>query len=269
MARRLLFLMLILSMMLILPSLAAAQMDADDDDDDDDDNDDNDDNDDDDNDNDDNDDDDNDDDNDDDDNDDNDTMGELSASLEFYYGEDDGGNQAPTPTELAPGEEYEFWFEVTNLEESLGEPEEGEWIYKVELSMPSLDYEVDTDEDADDPVPVPDPLHPDEVAYWESDFAPGTNTITWQSIGVISTGPPIGDIHEGEMLVFQFIATTDDANGEASDGFPWKLYSDDNTMAEGMAFINEPSDDDDDDDNDTGDDDVTGDDDDSGGGCGC
>ena len=233
MARRFLFLILLVSFMLILPVAASAQMNADDDEDDD--NDDN-------------------DDNDDDDNDatdDDDAADELNATLEFVN---------ETGDELVAEEYYEFEIHVINNEE-YSATEKGEWIYKVELSMPSTAYAVELDTTAEYPIPVPDAKYED-TDHWESEFDPSSSTITWQSFGVV-TSANYGDIREGDMMVFNFIATTDE---EATDGFHWMLYSDEGTEAEGVAYYGSGDDDDDDDNDDLP---PSGDDDDDSGGCGC
>jgi hypothetical protein len=237
MAKKLLLLMLMFSLTLVFGSVALAQMDDDDDDDDmaDDDDDMAD---------------------DDDAADDDDTGGDFTDSyLEF-----------DSPTSLEPDSEYEFNLTVYNAATFEEKGKQGEWIYAIDLTMPSVDYVVDTET-----LVGPDPIHGNtgdefEITGWEANFDPTSATISWQCFGVV-TSANYGDIREGDLLQFQFMATTD---AEATDGFPWVLHGDLGTDVDGVAFIGEEPDDDDDDD-DTDDDDMGGrsDDDDDGGGCGC
>jgi hypothetical protein len=202
---------------------------------------------------------------DDDDDDDDDTAGDDDDS-----GDDDGffasTVEFTSPDALDPNEEYEFIFEVTN--NALLDPDQkGDWINQVDLSMPSGDYVVDENE-----LTAPVPLYGDtgdetEIEKWEVSFDPNTVTITWQAFGVV-TSANYGDIREGDVLPFQFVATTDSTPTgtlESGIGFNWVLYSDEGNTVSGTAYIgDEGPADDDDDDTDSGDDD-----DDSGGGCGC
>ena len=237
MPRKLFFLMLLLSFMLILSGVAFAQADDDDDDDDDDDNDDN-------------------DDTSDDDDDDAADDDDDDTSFEDSYAAPDA------PDSMEANTPYDFEFTVYNAA-TFNPDEKGEWIYAVDLTMPSENYSVDETNLAG-----PSPLHGSvsegeyQILGWEANFDPTSTTITWQAFGVV-TSANYGDIREGEMLSFQFSATTDDV---PTDGFHWVLRGDMGTDVEGDFYINElPDDDDDDDDDDTSGDD----DDDSGGGCGC
>lgn len=172
-----------------------------------------------------------------------------------------------SPEALDPDQEYQFFFEVTN-NAVLNPDEKGDWINQVDLSMPSSDYVVNEGE-----LEAPEPLHGDtgdetEIEKWEVSFDPNTVTITWQAFGVV-TSADYGDIREGDVLTFNFVATTDSiptGTLESGVGFNWVLYSDEGNMVNGTAYIGEDIVDDDDDDDTTpsGDDD-----DDSGGGCGC
>jgi len=166
------------------------------------------------------------------------------------------------PTALEAETPYDFEFTVTNGATFNGDTDEkGEWIFGVDLSMPSSDYVVDESD-----LKGPTPLHGTvsegdyQILSWDASFDPTSTTITWQCFGVV-TSANYGDIREGEMLSFQFSATTDAA---ATDGFHWVLHGDLGTDVEGDAYINGG-----DDDNDDNDDSSKGDDDDSGGGCGC
>ena len=149
---------------------------------------------------------------------------------------------------------YEFAFDVFN--QSGGDVN----IKMVEISLPTAGYELD-----EVALEAPGALHPEnewDVSYDEGDF-----TITWESSGAgHNSTADIGDIREGEMLQFSFVATTD-SNKAATDGFPYVLTGDDSgeTVVQGLfEFGQAPADDDDD----TGDEDDDDDDNDSGG-CGC
>ena len=169
------------------------------------------------------------------------------------------------PTALEPDLEYEFSFTVFNTAQPV-KGMKGEWINAVELTMPSIDYMVN-----EEALTEPDPIHGSvgegdyQILGWETNFDPSAAVISWQCFGVV-TSANYGDIREGEMLSFNFVATTD---ADATDGFHWVLTGDMGTQVEGDAFIQQDTPDDDDDDDD--DNDVTNgdDDDDSGGGCGC
>ena len=154
------------------------------------------------------------------------------------------------PTEIVPLTTYIFSITVVHGAPA-GSPRM-DWIYQVDLSMPSQNYVVD-----EMSLDAPDPLHPTETDSWEVQFEPSTSTITWQSFSLV-TSANNGDIRDGEMLGFQFVATTDDA---PSDGFSWSLSGDMGGQVSGIAYIGGDDDDDDDTtDDDTTDDDTTDDD---------
>ena len=159
------------------------------------------------------------------------------------------------PTALEANTQLLFTFVVTN--NAVAGETKGDWINQVDLAMPSLDYVVD-----EEALAAPDPLNGDtgddyEIDQWEVQFDPTTVTITWSTLCTV-TSMNYGDIREGESLAFQFTATTD---ADATDGFAWVLYSDEENIHTGTAYIEGAPDDDDD----TGDDDEDDDDD----GCGC
>ena len=177
------------------------------------------------------------------------------------------------PAGLDPDTLYEFEFTVYNM--STYDPlVKGEWIYMVDLTMPSDDYNVD-----EMSLVAPTPLHGDpgegeyRILNWEVAFHAPYATITWQCVDAMPHPAfHVGDIREGESLDFGFIATTDAA---PSNCFQWVLYSDEGSTLEGSCPNFPPADDDDDDsgedDDDSPDEDDTGDDDDddNDGGCGC
>lgn len=140
------------------------------------------------------------------------------------------------PTELPPDTMLLFSFLVTNMEQPGGG--KGEWIYMVDLSMPSANYMV---EEAS--LTAPDPLYPSETDRWEVSFDPNTVTISWQAMG-LSTSVEYGDIREGDNLTFEFEAITD---ADATDGFLWTLFGDMGTAVSGVVYVTDGSDDDDDD----------------------
>lgn len=157
------------------------------------------------------------------------------------------------PTEITPLTTYIFSLTVVH-----GAPAASprlDWINQVDLSMPSMNYVVDTMS-----LDAPSPLHPTETDRWEVQFDPGTSKITWQSFSLV-TSANYGDIRDGEMLGFQFVATTDDS---PTDGFAWSLHGDLGGLVQGTAYIESGDDDDDDDttDDDDNNDDTTDDDDD-------
>ena len=195
------------------------------------------------------------DDDDDDDNDDDDTTGDDDDDDSDFFDSTIGFD---LPTCLEPNTDYEFNFTVYNNAVDLSE--KANWIYMVDLTMPSADFVVDETN-----LVAPTPLHLD-IDRWEASFNPTANTITWQCFGVV-TSAEIGDIRVQDSLSFQFYATSDDTAG-ADSGFEWVLYGDEGDNVYGTAYIDGSCDDDDDDD-DTG---SGGDDDDDGGsagGCGC
>lgn len=162
-----------------------------------------------------------------------------------------GGASAVT---LQPDTAYEFAFEVSNT--AGGDVA----IKKVDITLPNTSYVLGD-------YAAPDALHPEDVE-WGVEFDEDSGMISWETSGVgAMSSAEIGDIREGEMLSFSFMATTD---ADASDGFTWTLTGDDNgaTMVSGI-YTFEGGDDDDvtPDDDDTGD--NGDDDDDDSGGCGC
>jgi hypothetical protein len=226
MAKKLLFIMLMLSLVLVLHSAALAQEDDDDDNDD---------------------------------NDDATDDDDMGGTFEDSYLAFD------SPTEIEGDTEYEFNLTVYNAATFEEKGKQGEWIYAIDLAMPSVDYVVSTDTLAG-----PDPIHGStgdefEITGWEANFDPSLATISWQCFGVV-TSANYGDIREGDLLQFQFMATTDT---DATDGFPWVIHGDMGTDVEGKAYIGEEPVDDDDDDDDDDTDTPRSDDDDDGGGCGC
>jgi hypothetical protein len=156
------------------------------------------------------------------------------------------------PLTLEANTAYEFAFDVFNASGGAVA------IKKVDITLPSVAYVLDTAN-----LHAPDALHPDNGS-WAVDFDDISYTITWEFSGVVSS-VEVGDIKEGEMLTFSFMATTD---ADATDGFAWVLTGDDQatTMVSDTFYF---GDDDetppDDDTSPTGDDD----DDDDSGGCGC
>lgn len=236
MAKKLLLLMLILSLALVLHSVALAQTDDDDAMDDD--------------------------------TTDDDATDDDAADDDAADDDDDGGEftdsylEFDSPTALEADIDYEFNLTVYNAATFEEKGKQGEWIYAIDLTMPSEDYVVDTETLAG-----PDPIHSGtddeyEITGWEANFDPSSATISWQCFGVV-TSATYGDIREGDLLAFQFMATTD---AGATDGFPWVLHGDMGTDVEGTAYITEEPTDDDEDDDDMG---TRDDDDDDGGGCGC
>lgn len=141
------------------------------------------------------------------------------------------------PDSLEPSVQYQFEFTVYNNATA-----ESDWIYKIGLTLPSKDYDVDIDA-----VAPPNPLHPLANDYWDVGFNPSNATITWEIYGVTTSGP-VGDIREGEQLSFSFVATAD---AKATDGFFWSLFGDQGNVAQGTAVIGSAADDDDDADDDT------------------
>lgn len=153
---------------------------------------------------------------------------------------------------LVAGTDYEFAFDVFNT--SGGDVA----IKKVDITLPNTNYVMGT-------YAAPDAIHSD--MEWTVEFDETTGTISWESSGTgAMSSAEIGDIAEGDMLTFSFMATTDDA---ATDGFAWLLTGDDAgaTFVSGVWYFGGT-----DDDVTPPDDDTVGDDDDDdndSGGCGC
>ena len=152
-----------------------------------------------------------------------------------------------SPANIEPNTTYDFSFTVSNNDT---EPD-GEWIYKVSMTMPIQNYNVDQSN-----IQVPDPIHPDVIDYWEADFNPNNSTITWQTTTTV-TAVFLGDIRETEQLSFTFRATTDN---NPTDGFFYRLSGDKGGVTGGMIWLDTQDPDDDDDDS-TNDDDFLDDDD--------
>jgi hypothetical protein len=160
------------------------------------------------------------------------------------------------PVVLEAEMQYEFAFDVFN--DAGGDVK----IKNVAITLPNTSYAMDDFEAEMDGVT--------EDYTWKAVYDEETATITWEAFGATSS-VEMGDIAEGEMLTFSFLATTD---ADATDGFAWTITGDndgDTSATDVFFFGGEPGDDDDtvptDDDDDTvdGDDD----DDDDSGGCGC
>lgn len=157
------------------------------------------------------------------------------------------------PDELLPNTSYRFDFTVYNMA-SVAKDKRADWIEKVSLTLPTIDYVIDESE-----MIVPTPLHPETTDYWDVTFNPTNVSITWQIYGVNSDSP--GDIREDEDLMFSFVATTDDSG---TDGFFWRLFGDQGDIVDGVSNIGSSDDDDstdddaEDDDDDTSDDDFPG-----------
>ena len=162
-----------------------------------------------------------------------DSKGGMNANLSF---------SEPTD-ELISEESYKFVFTVLNSE-ALGKAKKNEWIYKIDLMMPSMNYAVD-----EGSISVPDAVHSstDEGQYridhWESSFETASNTITWQSIAGIASAT-YGDVREGETQSFHFVASTDSA---ANNVFYWVIYGDQDSVVTGLSVVGQSSSDDDDD----------------------
>jgi hypothetical protein len=164
------------------------------------------------------------------------------------------------PEALEPSMEYEFTLTVYN---AATPPAQGksDWIWKVELSMPSQDYVFDEGQ-----LTAPTPLHPTTTDYWDAGFNPSSSMITWEVYGIVATKEnPIGDIRDGESLEFGFVATTDSL---PTDGFYYSLWGDEGIVVSDTAYI-EGDDDDDFGDDDDDDDAAPGDDDDDDSSSGC
>ena len=73
----------------------------------------------------------------------------------------------------------------------------GDWIYQVDLTMPSTDYEVDYEN-----LEAPEPLHEDTTSRWDVMYEYSDATITWLAIGLTTSSA--GDIRGGEELLFRF-----------------------------------------------------------------
>ncbi|MCC6160393.1 MAG: hypothetical protein IT350_20240 [Deltaproteobacteria bacterium] len=162
------------------------------------------------------------------------------------------------PDALEPDTTYDFAFEVHNNTVA-GDTQR--WILQVDMFMPSANYAVNTDD-----LSAPDALHDGEWTAEADETPDGVPGIRWIYNG-LTTSESYGDIREGEYLSFAFSASSD---GDATDGFDWRVVADSGDELSGVAYINEADDDDTDDD--SGDDDAADgddDDDDDSGGCGC
>lgn len=158
------------------------------------------------------------------------------------------------PLTLDNNTEYTFAFDVFN------QSGDDVAIQVVQISLPSAGYELDEAN-----LEAPEALHPENE--WDVDYDSASYTITWESSGAgHNSTADLGDIREGEMLQFSFVATTD-SNKAASDGFAYTLTGDDNGETEVSGLFEFGATPDDDDDT-SGDDDDDNDDNDSGG-CGC
>jgi hypothetical protein len=144
-----------------------------------------------------------------------DSAGEFTGTLNF-----------DTPIKMQGNTEYEFTFKVTNTT-IIGASVR--WIYAVELLMPSAGYTINADA-----ISTPDSLH---IDGWSFDFnkeeylhgwGHGRQSILWLNLGL--TRSFFGDIREGEVMDFAFIALTDE---NATDGFDWTLTASD---CESCAF---------------------------------
>ena len=170
----------------------------------------------------------------------------MKAGLSFTEPDED----------LAAEQSYEFVFTVINSTSS-EKSKKSEWIYKIDLMMPSMDYSVD-----ETSVSVPNPLHSSteegqyRIDHWESSFESASNTISWQSIAGVASAT-YGDIREGETQSFHFVASTDSA---ANNVFYWVIYGDQDSVVTGLSVLGSGTDDDNDDSG-SDDDDETGDDD--------
>lgn len=158
-----------------------------------------------------------------------------------------------TPSDLQPSTQYNFSFMAVNG--AAPSYYSREWIYQVDLVLPSDDYVLDETN-----LTAPNPLHPADVQKWEVEFDYNNTMISWMTVaGHVSSGE-VGDIRESESLMFEFVATTD---SEATDGFFWWLTTDQGTVINGISYIGDgPLADDDDNDDLTDDDDYSLDDDD-------
>lgn len=159
------------------------------------------------------------------------------------------------PLVLDNNTEYTFAFDVFN--QSGGDVA----IQIVEITLPSDGYTLDEGD-----LEAPEALHPSEHE-WDVDYDDDNYTIKWESSGAgHNSTADLGDIREGEMLQFSFVATTD-SNKAATDGFAWTLTGDDNGETESSGFFEFGEAAPDDDDDSSGDDDDN--DDNDSGGCGC
>ncbi|MBZ0273228.1 hypothetical protein K8I61_14415 [bacterium] len=163
-----------------------------------------------------------------------------------------------SPSAIVPDTEYLFEFSVENyspVPTTAGVA--NNWISDVEIFMPSADYMPNVVS-----LDSPDALHPAD-GEWQVSYGmdvDGTYYIRWMFVAHGSAAV-IGDIHEGELLGFEFTATTDSA---ATDGFDYTLINDVGDSIDGTAYIGGADDDADDDDmDDDADDDDASDDDDA------
>ncbi len=169
------------------------------------------------------------------------TGGGFSGTLDFA-----------SPDALAPNTEFNFEFRVENT--TSAEVEGDHWIYLVEIYMPSPEYAINGN------LMAPDAIHGGEWTAELLEDVTDSPGIRWMHSNVV-TSAAYGDIREGEYLDFAFNATTD---AEGSDGFDFRLVTQNDDFVTGTAYIGEEPGDDDDT-TDAGDDDDDDDDD----GCGC
>jgi hypothetical protein len=121
------------------------------------------------------------------------------------------------------------------------------WIYKIEVYLPSADYEVDeTSVTAPGVLHGNDPDYPTDEWLWNYNDDPDGPSIVWMNTSPV-TSEQIGDLRAGESLTFTFRATTD---AVPTDGFHWALTSAGGDFVTGVSYIGLAPDDDDDNNND-------------------
>jgi hypothetical protein len=141
-------------------------------------------------------------------------------------------NGTSPPVVLQASTVYAFAFDVFNTGGGT------EAIKQVDITLPNASYSVDQTK-----LKAPAAKHADRGA-WTVTYASDTATITWLFQGTVSSAE-LGDIEQGEDLVFPFSATTDAA---ATDGFTWTLTGDAGTVVGPDVFYfnnSQPSPDDD------------------------
>ncbi len=163
----------------------------------------------------------------------------------------DGTLEFMSPDALAPNSEYNFEFRVTNT--TSAEVDGDHWIYLVEIYMPSPEYAINGE------LMSPTALHDGDWTAELLEDVTDSPGIRWMHSSVV-TSAAFGDIREGEYLDFAFTATSD---AEGSDGFDFRLVTQNDDFVTGTAYVGDEPDDDDT--TDEGDDDDDDDDD----GCGC